>query len=135
MRGGDGSDLGGSEEVRVGDGYWVETTRDGVEIEVEGSGDEGREILLNEGWNLVGYTLPRPGRVEDVLRSALRDGKVTEIVNGLATYPGGGLVTMQPGEAYWIRATALCRIAFEKNGMLTATASEPASVPTRSVAA
>ena len=124
VRGGDGSDLDGSEEVRVGDGYWVETTRDGVEIEVEGSGDEGREILLNEGWNLVGYTLPRPGRVEDVLRSALRDGKVTEIVNGLATYPGGGLVTMQPGEAYWIRATALCRIAFEKNGMLTATASE-----------
>ena len=122
VKGADGEELGGDAAVNVGDGYWVETTKDDVEVEVEGVGDETREILLNAGWNLVGYTLPRMGRVEDVLRTALTEGKVTEIVNGTSTYPGGGLVTMNSGEAYWMYAPAICRISFEKTGMLTVAA-------------
>jgi len=107
------------EAVEVGKGYWVETCQDDVEVSIEGSPDEECEIALKAGWNLVGYPLPRQGRVEDVLRTALSAGLITEIISGASSYPRGNLTMLCPGQAYWMNASSVGTLKFDKTGMLS----------------
>lgn len=87
--------------LEIGKGYWVHTNSS-CKWTVTGTANPDLKIQLVEGWNLIGYTLEREGRVEDVLRDALKRGDITEIMSGDASYPTGNLATMQPGQAYWV---------------------------------
>ena len=109
------------ERLEIGAAYWLHVTEKGASIVVSGRGDETKELELKAGWNLVGYTLPRAGRIEDVLRKAFVAGLITEVTDDKESYPFGSLTTMHPGAGYWVYAPRACKIAFQKSGMLTAT--------------
>ena len=106
------------ERLEIGAAYWLHATEKGASIVVSGRGDETKELQLSAGWNLVGYTLPRAGRIEDVLRKALVSGLVTEVTDDKESYPDGSLTTMMPGSGYWIYAPKACTIAYQKTGQL-----------------
>jgi hypothetical protein len=112
------------ERLEIGEAYWLHVTTKGASCVVSGRGDETMEIELDAGWNLVGYTLPRAGRIEDVLRKALVDRLITEVTDDKESYPFGGLTTMHPGEGYYVYAPKSCKISYQKSGMLTATGGE-----------
>ena len=114
----------GLSTVRLGEGYWVRSASGGVDWNVEGRGNPDTEISLVQGWNLIGYTLPRAGLVANVLRTALASGKVQYITDQSGNvYPGGSLTSIQPGVGYWVRATGAYAMKFESSGMETASAS------------
>ena len=109
-----------TDTYKIGEAYWVHVTRGNTSWTLSGRGDERKEIPLVLGWNLVGYTLPRAGRIEDVLRQALVDGRITSVTDDVESYPLGGLTTMHPGKGYWVFATRPCTISYQSSGMLTA---------------
>ena len=114
-------------QISIGNGYWVNrSSASAVSWTVEGTGAPDMEIRLVEGWNLVGYTLPRAGSVQNVLATALATGKIDYIVSGKQLYPNGGLTTMAPGVGYWVRATGSYTLKFDRSGMMSAAASAAA---------
>ena len=114
------SNSGNLTQIRIGDGYWVKrTSAEAAGWTVEGTGAPDTEIQLVQGWNLIGYTLPRAGSTADVLASALASGRVGYIVSGSSIYPGGNLNTMAPGNGYWVRASAAYTLKFDRTGMMS----------------
>jgi len=106
-------------KLEIGKGYWVHTNNS-CKWTVTGTANPGCTIQLVEGWNLIGYTLEREGRVDDVLREALKSGTITEIASGDADYPVGNLATMQPGQAYWVCVSKKGEVTFHRVGMISA---------------
>ena len=103
--------------LQIGVGYWVKTTRDNVEWTIRGASDEGVEIKVNEGWNLIGYPLLEAGAPETVLRSASEAGIVSSVVSGTRRWTpqtGGRLTEMAPGVGYWLKAAKAGTIVFDK---------------------
>ncbi|MBQ6340507.1 MAG: hypothetical protein IJI36_15315, partial [Kiritimatiellae bacterium] len=110
----------GISTLRRGVGYWVNSSANNVNWDVAGRVDTETEISLSQGWNLIGYTLPRAGNIADVLRTAIATGKVQYIADQAGNvYPGGALSNMRPGVGYWLRATGAFTLKFDRTGMST----------------
>ena len=119
----------GGFEVKLGAAYWVEAGEGGAVWTVSGTGNPDVSIPLKAGWNLVGYPLPRAGRVVDVLHTALARQAVTEVAGAVANFPGGSLAMLQPSEGYQVYAPQATLLTFDRTGMLTAGAGSRAYGP------
>ena len=91
-------------EIQLGKAYWVKATEDSVAWTVSGRVHPETAIVLEEGWNLIGYTLQDAGEITSVLATALADGAIDFITYGVDFYPGV-LTKMEPGKGYWVHAT------------------------------
>lgn len=91
-------------EIQLGKAYWVKATQDSVSWTVSGRVHPETAIVLEEGWNLIGYTLQDAGEITSVLATALADGAIDFITYGVDFYPGV-LTKMEPGKGYWVHAT------------------------------
>ena len=104
--------------ISFGSGYWVFSTADDVAWRVEGHWSTDVEYSLAEGWNLIGYPLPRAGRIDAVLADLMASGAVEQIIGETASYPNGNLDVFQPGQAYWVKAARACAYRFNWTGMM-----------------
>ena len=91
-------------QIQIGRAYWVKATQDSVSWTISGRVHPETAIALEEGWNLVGYTLQDAGEITSVLATALAAGAIDFITYGVDFYPGV-LTKMEPGKGYWIHAT------------------------------
>jgi hypothetical protein len=99
-----------TERFEIGKGYWVQVTNHDVTWVVTGAEALDKTLTLEKGWNFIGYPLLRAGRIEDVLRDAVTEGKIVEIATQHAQWPHGGLTTLHPGVGYDVYAPAPCTI-------------------------
>ena len=109
-------------QIQLGKAYWVKATQDSVSWTVSGRVHPETAIALEEGWNLVGYTLQDAGEITSVLATALAAGAIDFITYGVDFYPGV-LTKMEPGKGYWVHATKNYTLTFD----------EPAAAPVKSV--
>ena len=114
--------------IEFGAGYWVETTADDVAWRVQGHWSTDVEYSLAEGWNLIGYPLPRAGRIDAVLADLMASGVVEQIIGETASYPCGNLDVFQPGQAYWVKAARACTYRFNWTGMMNDAAARASAV-------
>ena len=98
--------------IAVGAGYWVQTTVPNVTLAVSGTPDPLASISLKAGWNLIGYTPTTSAAVAKALATALSSGAITYVCYGSGIYPGT-LVTMYPGNGYWVYATRAGTITYD----------------------
>ena len=114
--------------IEFGAGYWVETTEDDVAWRVQGHWSTDVEYSLAEGWNLIGYPLPRAGRIDAVLADLMASNVVEQIIGETASYPCGNLDVLQPGQAYWVKATRACTYRFNWTGMMNDSAARASAI-------
>lgn len=100
-------------EIQIGKAYWVKATQDSVSWTVSGKVHPETAIALEEGWNLIGYTLQDGGNITDVLKTALAAGAIDFITYGVDFYPGV-LTKMEPGKGYWVHATKAYTLIYDE---------------------
>ena len=100
-------------EIQVGKAYWVKATEDSVTWTVSGKVKPETTISLEEGWNLIGYTLQDAGNITDVLATALAANAIDFITYGVDFYPGV-LTKMEPGKGYWVHATKKYTLTYDE---------------------
>ena len=114
-----GNEIG---QIQIGKGYWV-YANNSAEWSVEGLANPDASISLSAGWNCIGYTLPRAGRYEDVLRTALASGKIRYVLNARGQFAGTDFTSLAPGVGYWVYANSAYQLVFDQSGMSTSVAS------------
>lgn len=97
------------EVMKIGYGYWVKTTQEGLSIQIEGQVSSS-PLSLTNGWNLVGFNSLQSMPVEDAL--AWIEGEVESVwgyKDGMwelydPKNPGfSDLEEIEPGIGYWLK--------------------------------
>ncbi len=109
--------------LQIGKGYWV-FADSAAEWTVEGTAEPDKVISLSPGWNCIGYTLPRAGRYEDVMRTALASGKVRYVINDRGRFAGSDFMSLAPGKGYWLylERGSTYQLVFDQSGMASSSA-------------
>jgi hypothetical protein len=96
------------EVMKIGYGYWVKTTQEGLSIQIEGQVSSS-PLSLTDGWNLVGFNSIESMPVEDALAGI--EGEVESVWgydDGVwyvydPQNPGfSDLEEIEPGMGYWV---------------------------------
>ncbi len=107
-------------ELKLGKGYWLQSISGG-EVSADGT-DKNSLILLNAGWNLIGF----PGAEKLKLHSALKtvDGNWEKIIHYKSGQWYGAdanlpdqfwtLENMKPGAGYWLKVDRPDTLIFSK---------------------